>query len=108
MTEFAEICSKAGSITRDELVRIKEKYPMYANAHEGYAVLLEEIEEAQEMLKGIESYTAMLWEAVKNDNHKEIKRTLTKIGNFAINGCAELVQVAAVTQKFAESEAKNE
>jgi len=36
----------------DEYVRASEKFPPFNSAHEGYAVILEELEEAWDEIKG--------------------------------------------------------
>lgn len=49
-----------------ELKKANNKNPQFHSAHEGYAVLLEEVEEAKEELDGLDCYTGYIWDAVKN------------------------------------------
>lgn len=63
---------------RDEIAIARAKYRPMASAHEGWAVLREEVDE--------------LWEEVKK---KPAKRDISAIYN-------ELVQVAAMAQRMAE------
>jgi hypothetical protein len=66
-----------------ELIRARSKYRPMASAHEGWAVLREEMQEAVD---------ERLWEEVKK---KPTKRDISAIYN-------ELVQVAAMAQRMAE------
>ena len=61
----------------EELMGAMEDYPKFASAHEGYAVLLEEVDE--------------LWELVKV---KQSKHDYTKMK-------AEAIQIAAMAMRFA-------
>ena len=70
--------SKFSDDARDELAIARAKYRPMASAHEGWAVLREEVDE--------------LWEEVKK---KPSKRNTEAI-------YAELVQVAAMAQRMAE------
>lgn len=63
---------------RDELVQARKLHPPIHSLHEGYAVLLEEVDE--------------LWEQVRM---KKEKRDMFTIGK-------ELVQIAAMAQRMAE------
>ena len=68
---------------RDEIAIARAKYRPMASAHEGWAVLREEMQEAVD---------ERLWEEVKK---KPTKRSVGAIYN-------ELVQVAAMAQRLAE------
>lgn len=74
---------------------------VYNSKHEGYAVLLEEVEEATDELHAIENEMLDLWLKVKNDNYKsELMQNLTEIIEKAVNVALESVQVAAVATRF--------
>lgn len=60
---------------RDEIERARMKHPNYHSAHEGYAVILEELDE--------------LWDEVKADSSKDRMRE-------------EAIQVAATAIRFIE------
>ena len=64
--------SKAFSVVKKELARARAKFPAYNSAHEGYAVILEELDE--------------LWDEVKHN-----RSTLYE---------AEAAQVAATAIRF--------
>ena len=76
----------------------KDHGTTFTSYHEGYAVLLEEFEEAQAELCGLERSVRHLWSAIKNDDMLplypyEVKR-------YAVLAAAELVQVAAMAEKL--------
>ena len=76
----------------------KDHGTTFASYHEGYAVLLEEYEEALEELDRLGRTFRHLWSAVKNDDMLtlypyEVKR-------HAVLAAAELVQVAAMAEKL--------
>ena len=72
----------------------------YNSFHEGYAVLLEEIEEAETNMKDILELNKELWEDVKADNDTEIKADARRISFYAYYLAMEAVQVAAVCKKI--------
>lgn len=48
-----------------ELNRANAKFPLFASTHEGYAVTLEEVEEAQEAMDNVKSSMGVLWDRVR-------------------------------------------
>lgn len=100
-----EICAQA------ELNRANEKFPLFNSPHEGYAVILEELEEAQEAQENVKSSLAVLWDEVKG---KEIAYFLkddvtpTAIYHQAVEAACEMVQVAAMLLKYEMSFAGKE
>lgn len=91
-----------------ELENIKRNYgENYNSAHEGYAVLLEEVEEVEECLRYIRNDIKILWERVKN-NFKDLENIdksaeLLMVGVNAKQLAEEAVQVAAVAEKFVQT-----
>lgn len=72
----------------------------YHSLHEGYAVLLEEVEETERDFDYIKNHLAMLWDAVKVDNANEVKSNARIIGLDAIELAKEACQIAAVCKKI--------
>lgn len=70
-------CGTAVSLAFDELVKAREKWPRFNSAHEGYGVLLEEVDE--------------LWEHVKTNQKRRDLRAMRK----------EAIQIAAMALRFA-------
>lgn len=85
-----------------ELQKIVKNYgATYASEHEGYAVLLEEVEEAKECLQIAEEKLKDLWKSVRRNVYTD--DTLWKIKQAAINMAQEAVQVAAVCERYEET-----
>lgn len=72
----------------------------YHSLHEGYAVLLEEVEETERELDYIKNHLSMMWDAVKVDNENEVKSNARIIGLDSIELAKEATQIAAVCKKI--------
>ena len=72
----------------------------YNSNHEAYAVLLEEVEEAEKALDYIKNHVAMIWDAVKVDNDNEVKSNSRIIALDAVELAKESCQIAAVCRKI--------
>jgi hypothetical protein len=88
-------------VVKSELAASMNKFPLFSSPHEGYAVILEEVEEAEQALSSIKSYLNMSWDCVKC-NANPIG-TIKEIGKFAAYLACEASQVAAMAQKFIKS-----
>lgn len=85
-----------------ELRNIVKKYgPTYASEHEGYAVLLEEVEEACEAADFMEDALKQLWASIRSNAFSTFE--LSQIYNFAKGLAEEAVQVVAVCERFMET-----
>ena len=87
-----------------ELAAANERFPQFHSAHEGYAVILEELEETREQIDSVERYLNYLWDRAKQDCTAKEQAEYIKM--FAINAACEAIQVAAMAQKFLEMEEK--
>ena len=86
-----------------ETQNAKENYGDHYNSpHEGYAVLLEEVEEAADDLTYIKNNLGVLWQSIKTNDLKDTT-LLTDIEGTAQMLALEAVQIAAVCTKFKES-----
>lgn len=84
-----------------ELVNACKTYGAeYHSLHEGYAVLLEEVEETERNLDYIKNHLAMIWDAVKQDDANEVKSNARIIGLDAVELAKEACQIAAVCRKI--------
>ena len=91
-----------------ELEKIRKDWgKTYNSAHEGYAVLLEEVEEVDEAIGYLKTDLKMLWERIKNDfqsvENIDKGAELLMIVMNAKEAAQELVQVAAVAEKFVQT-----
>lgn len=90
-------------LVEKELKKANEKFPMFASAHEGYAVIKEEIEEAEQELHEIKNSLDMLWHNIKINDSDWQNEFDIQIKAQCKNLACEAVQVAAMAQKFIDS-----
>lgn len=82
------------------------KFPLFHSMHEGYAVLLEEVEEAQESLNLAEGSLSMLWTHIRDNNADRALEFAGRVREHALDLAVEAVQAAAMAQKFVDSARK--
>lgn len=70
-----------------------------ASGHEGYALIKEELEEAQFDMEALEQQLGHFWSEVKADEPRAQQHYLCKIKNISIHAACELIQVAAMAEK---------
>jgi hypothetical protein len=88
---------RVNKLIDDELRRATEKNGKFNSTHEGYAILLEELEEAKNEMDDLEKGIKQHWENVKND---DIDMSYLKYMEIsAINLIMETIQVAAMIKK---------
>lgn len=80
--------------------------PLFNSTHEGYAVILEEVDEAKEAMTQVEQQCSRLWHNVKNNYFSVREHSFVELGyleQVAINLACEAIQVAAMARKFRDS-----
>jgi hypothetical protein len=84
----------------EELERTYSEYGFgdFNSAHEGYAVIKEEVEEAEEELDRIKRKLNWVWGAVKRNEHPEDPIVL--LNHYAELLACEAIQIAAMALKF--------
>ena len=97
------ITSDVKEIVAKELALSYEKFPAFNSAHEGYAVMLEEVEELQYEVKNVTQELATYWDCVKRNDAIVNDFILNGIEKYAVNAACEAIQVAAMCRKFRES-----
>lgn len=85
-----------------ELASANERFPQFHSAHEGWAVIKEEVEEAEEELAKMKIYLAGAWGNITSD--VQANSDIESLKQRAINVACEAIQVAAMCQKFLEME----
>lgn len=84
-----------------ELKNIRKVYGnQYNSLHESYAVLLEEVEEAENELERVKEELSDLWLCIKQNDNEGAINALRRIATHSHFLIQESVQVAAVTNKF--------
>ena len=94
------IKSKLPALVQEELDVANVKFPPFASMHEGYAVLLVEMEEANEEVAYIENSVKAIWRSVKANNIEVASFCADRVEDHAIRLAAEAIQVAAMARKF--------
>lgn len=93
-----EIVNEINRLASEELSRANEKFEPFRSAHEGYAVILEEIDEAKAEMADVNLHKAILWELIKTNvsTADEIEALRFRATRLA----AETIQIIAMCDKF--------
>jgi len=84
-----------------ELEEANKKFPMFASNHEGFAVLLEESDEARDDLAEIKINLNCVWDSIKANSTGWI--AIDKIEKYAENLACEALQIAVMARKYRDS-----
>ncbi|MBX4259767.1 hypothetical protein KTC96_24895 (plasmid) [Clostridium estertheticum] len=96
-----ELVGQVNKLVIEEKTRVMLEHPLFFSRHQGYAILKEEIEEAEDELKVVKQMLEDSWLNVRRNITPY--RSILAIRNCSINLAAEAIQVAAVAQKFIDS-----
>lgn len=94
------VINKIPALVDEELEAANAIHSFFHNQHEGYAVLLEEAEEAKAELINVELNLKQLWNCVKSDNALYADGWARDVEKSAVRLAAEAIQVAAMARKF--------
>ena len=75
----------------------------FHTTHEGYAIIKEEVEEAEEELEVVNAHLKDLWWNVRKNKIDCSISPVKCLKQKAVNLAAESIQVAAMCQKFIDS-----
>lgn len=92
------LLGKVADLADEELKMANEQYPLFASNHEGAAVILEEVEEADDEMMRIKYYNGLLWNDVKED--EDVGEDAEDVKKHAIRCACECIQVAAMCDKI--------
>lgn len=81
-----------------ELAKANEHNSQFHSAHEGYAVLLEEVEEVKKEMDDLDFYTGCIWDSVKNGGG--LRTDLEWAKKYTSSLIKEAIQVGAMCDKF--------
>jgi hypothetical protein len=73
----------------------------FNSQHEGYAIILEEVQEAKEELDRVEQKLKLLWGATRRDEYPV--EAIQMLNHYAKLVACEAIQVAAMSTKFMNS-----
>ena len=95
---FAVSNEEVQALFDKELKKANENNPQFHSAHEAYAVLLEEVEEAKEEMEDLNLYIGFIWNDVKNGGC--LRGDLKWAKKYASSLIREAIQVGAMCDKF--------
>lgn len=85
---------------RAELENANKLHPPFASMHEGYAVMLEEVEEAEEAFAELKRDMRQMWDHIKGDSPEGVEQYAWFVRHEAESLCREAIQVAAMARKL--------
>ena len=105
---MSTIKSDVEKLVQKELGAVNQKFPVFHSDYEGAAVIFEEIEEVESELSGVRRMFAGAWYSIKHDEGIKSCSYISKLKNRATNLACEAIQVAAMAQKFIDSQKERE
>lgn len=99
--------SDVEKLVQKELESANQRFPMFRSDHEGAAVIYEEMQECEQEIENLEIQFEVLWSYVKDDNKMSVI-TSERLKLTAANLACEAIQVAAMAQKFMDSQKERE
>lgn len=91
----------------EELARANEQFPQFHSSHEGQAIIEEEVEEAAECMDAVYCLMEQLKQDVFHDRLDEAAENIGLLRRHAKYAAAELIQVAAMCDKYEFMEVDN-
>ena len=95
-----ELLKKVEVLAEEELARANNTYPQFSSFHEGWAVILEEMEEAEERLTDAKQDLSLVWWMIKNNEDPRKTEIIKRLKNDATQLAAEAIQVMAMCLKL--------
>lgn len=86
-------------LVHKELQEAIEIHGLHNSHHEAYAIIKEELEEAEEELVKCQACLANMWDGVRGNLRVDADEMKEWIGEFATNLAIEAIQVAAMAKK---------
>lgn len=97
-----ELLKDVGILVDKELIEAnKTNGQTFIDKHQGYAVILEEVQEAEEELERVKQKLKFVWGATRRNEYP--KRAIEMLRYSAKLLACEAIQTAAMAQKFIDS-----
>lgn len=88
-------------LAKEELMTANKRFPLFHSSPEGYAVILEEVEELSEEAEEMEKTINSWWMYIRrNEDINVQKKRVDRIREHAVNAAMEAIQVIAMCDKF--------
>ena len=103
-TKMQSIVHPINLLVETEYQRAERLYGgVFASGHEGYGVIAEEVQEAVEETNDVITKLDALLRSLRGEDRQNIIDRADALGDSAVSAAAELIQVAAMTQKMVKT-----
>jgi hypothetical protein len=102
-----KIIESVTALAEQEMAWGIRKNGYFHSMHEGYGVMREELDEAQDELDIVEMVEGELWDRIRCDDSETAVKIAEDLAERAILASAELIQAAAMAMKFSQSEGED-
>jgi len=89
-------------LVNEELERAQGKFKPFGSAHEGWAIIQEEIEELQEEIDKMKEKQKALWVSVKGNEKEKQLNEADELYQNTLALIIEAIQVAAMARRFSK------
>lgn len=103
-TRMNVVENEVRELVRKELAAANTRFPAFASDHEGYAVVLEEYEEALKEMQSCELHIKRMWEKIMGNTNAD--ESVAALYAASIRGACEMIQLAAMARKFIDGRAR--
>lgn len=100
--EHKDLIENINKLVDSELENSKNRFNNINSSHEGYAVILEEVEEVQEEIINFEQSLQTLWKAVKNNSTEDQSEHIKAMEIISTQIIKESIQIAAMCKRYNE------
>lgn len=103
---YDDINEDVRNMVQKELEHANSMFPPFHSLHEAYAVIKEEVEEAENDSEIVGYNFINLWEAIKHNDTENVLNHIAYLERNATHLIKEAVQVCAMCQKALDSLSK--
>lgn len=103
MSDMKHLIAQASEMIDTALKQANEMYPLFHSLHEGYGVMKEEVEEANDNFDTLIFWHNEYWAATKEDDFERALKAAEQMNHFARRTIAETAQVGAMAAKITQS-----
>ena len=101
-TSMEELLKEVGLLVSKELIEAnKINGQTFVDKHQGYAVILEEVQETEEELDRVKQKLKFVWGATRRNEYP--KEAIEMLNHYSKLLACEAIQTAAMAQKFIDS-----
>lgn len=96
------------NLIKKELESARSKFPRkQSSTHEGYAVLMEELDELDDEISLLNDYHLKLWGSIKRNHEADQLQSIKQLQKTILKLIEEAIQVGAMINRFEEDNLLN-